>query len=129
MLTRRSTLAFIAVSLSLVASSAWADAAGFSAQALAAAQADNKSVLVEVTAPWCPTCKAQKAVLDTLLSEPRFATMTKLSLDFDSQQAEMKSLKANTQSTLIVYKGKTEVGRVVGVTKKAEIEALLAKAL
>ncbi len=33
------------------------------------------------------------------------------------------------QSTLIVFKGATEVGRSIGDTDKASIEALLAKGL
>lgn len=101
----------------------------FTAAALGEAQKAGKPILVEVSAPWCPTCKAQKAVLSELEQQDRFKGFTRLSVDFDSQKADLKTLGASMQSTLIVYKGDKEVGRVVGETGKGAIEALLAKAL
>ena len=101
----------------------------FSAGALADAQKSGKPVLVEIHAPWCPTCKAQAPILDKLLSSEKFKAFQTLAIDFDSQKADVKALNATTQSTLIVYKGDKEVGRSVGVTDAAAIEALLAKAL
>ena len=101
----------------------------FSAGALADAQKSGKPVLVEIHAPWCPTCKAQAPILDKLLGSEKFKAFQTLAIDFDSQKADVKALNATTQSTLIVYKGDKEVGRSVGVTDAAAIEALLAKAL
>ena len=101
----------------------------FSAGALADAQKSGKPVLVEIHAPWCPTCKAQAPILDKLLGSEKFKAFQTLAVDFDSQKEDVKALKANMQSTLIVYKGDKEVGRSVGVTDAAAIEALLAKAL
>lgn len=101
----------------------------FSGENLAAAQKAGKPILVEVSAPWCPTCKAQKTVLSELAKQDRFKTMVKLEVDFDSQKADLKELKATKQSTLIVYKGTAEVGRSVGETNAKAIEDLLAKAL
>jgi thiol-disulfide isomerase/thioredoxin len=82
-----------------------------------------------VTAPWCPTCKAQKPILSELLADPRFAKMTILHVDFDSQKDALKELGVRMQSTLISYKGGKEVGRSTGVTDKAAIAAQLDKSI
>ncbi len=97
----------------------------FSQSAYDAAIADGKPMLVEITAPWCPTCAAQKKVMATLLTEPRFADLTILEIDFDSQKDLVRAFGARMQSTLIVYSDGKEVARGVGTTKPAKIEALL----
>ena len=51
-----------------------------------------------------------------------------LDIDFDTSKPLLRKLHVAQQSTLIVYKGKTEVGRSTGDTDPASIEALLAKA-
>ncbi len=90
-----------------------------------AALADGKPILVEISATWCPTCKAQKAILADLLAEPRFADLTWLEVDFDSRKDLVRALGAQSQSTLIVYGGGEEVGRSVGETRPAAIAAQL----
>ena len=101
----------------------------FSADALAEAQKAGRPILVEITAPWCPTCKAQKPILNRLLSSEKYKGFVTLDMDFDTQKDDLRALKAQMQSTLIVYKGSKEVGRSAGDTNPATIEALLAKAL
>lgn len=101
----------------------------FTPAALADAQKAGKAVLVEVGAPWCPTCKAQAPILSKLLGTEKFKTFVKLDIDFDSQKADLKTLNVQQQSTLIVYKADKEVGRSTGDTNPVSIEALLAKAL
>ena len=101
----------------------------FTASGLADAQKAGKAVLVEVGAPWCPTCKAQAPILGKLLGTDKFKSFVKLDIDFDSQKADLKTLGVQQQSTLIVYKGDKEVGRSTGDTNPASIEALMAKAL
>lgn len=120
-------LAFVA-GLALVPAMA-AEPVAFSAGAFEAAKSSGKSVLVEVTAPWCPTCKAQKPILSELKAQPKFKDVVVFSVDFDSQKDALRALNAQRQSTLIAFKGTQEVGRSVGDTNKASIEALLAKSL
>jgi len=101
----------------------------FSPAALSEAQKSGKPVLVEVSAPWCPTCRAQKPILSKLLGSGKFTSFVKLDVDFDSQKDDLRALRVQQQSTLIVYKGDKEVGRSTGDTNAQSIEALLAKAL
>ena len=129
-ITRRSALvAFVGLGIVASVPALALQMSKFSAVALAEAQKAGKPVLVEITAPWCPTCKVQKPILDRLLSSDKFKSFVTLDMDFDSQKDDLKALKAQMQSTLIVFKGDKEVGRSAGDTNAATIEALLAKAL
>ena len=101
----------------------------YTQKAFAAAQAAGKPILLHITAPWCPTCKAQKPILGKLETEPKFKNLVVLNIDFDSQKPLLRKLRVVQQSTLIAYKGKAEVGRSVGDTNAASIAALIAKTL
>lgn len=130
MITRRLFASLVATGVfALTAMPAWSAATRFTADALAQAKKAGGPILVEVSAPWCSTCRAQKAVFSELEKQDRFKRFVKLEVDFDSQKDALKALGATMQSTLIVFKGDKEVGRVVGETKREAIEALLAKAL
>ena len=101
----------------------------FTQAAFEAAQAAGKPILVEVTAPWCPTCRAQQPILQKLTAEPRFRDLVFLSVDFDSQKDVLRTLNVQGQSTLVVFKGRQEVGRSAGDTNAASIAALVAKSI
>jgi thiol-disulfide isomerase/thioredoxin len=101
----------------------------FSAEAFKAAQAAGSPILVEIHADWCPTCKAQTPILDKLAADPKFKDLKIFRVDFDGMKAAVKDFKAQSQSTLIVFKGTAERGRSVGDTKQASIAALLDKSL
>ena len=92
-------------------------------------QRDGKSILVIVYASWCPTCRAQAPIIDELLGENEFNSITALLVDFDTQQNILYKLNASKQSTLIVYKGGKEVARSTGDTSFLSIEKLLQKAI
>jgi thioredoxin 1 len=124
--------AFVAVALAGagVISSAHADTTvAFSEAAFKAAQAAGNPILVEIHAGWCPTCKAQKPIIDRLAENPKFKDLKIFRVDFDTMKAEVKRFGAQMQSTLIVFKGSTEQGRSVGDTKEPSIAALLDKSL
>ena len=101
----------------------------FDQKAFEAAQAAGKPILVEVSAPWCSICRAQAPILERLRSDARFKNMVSFDVDFDSRKDVLRQFKASSQSTLIVFKGKQEVGRSTGDTRAASIDALLSKAL
>lgn len=131
MLNRRHLLGALAVAtvLSLGPIASAADKRPFDQKAFDAAQAAGKPILVEVSAPWCPVCKAQAPILSRLKSDPRFKELVSFDIDFDSQKDLLKKLNVQKQSTLIVFKGKQEAGRSTGDTNAASIEALLAKSI
>lgn len=125
----RAPLAAALVALTLAAVPAVAaEQVPYSASAFAAAQAAGKPVVVDVTAPWCSTCAAQKPIVQALLKEPEFKNLVLLHVDFDTQKALLRKLNVRAQSTFVVYKGRDEVGRSTGDTDKASIAALFAKA-
>jgi thioredoxin 1 len=101
----------------------------FTEQAFKAAQASGSPILVEIHADWCPTCKAQKPILDKLTADPKFKDLKIFRVDFDAMKPVVKEFGAQMQSTLIVFKGSAEQGRSVGDTKQASISALLDKSL
>ncbi|MGE3914972.1 MAG: thioredoxin family protein [Hyphomicrobiaceae bacterium] len=129
MISRRSMLAAAAGFTFLVAGMPALAAEKYSSAAVEAAQKAGKSVLVEISAPWCPTCKAQRPIIDNLAGSDKYKGFSYFTVDFDTQKDVVKKLNARSQSTLIVYKGEAEVGRSVGDTDPAKIEGLLAKAL
>lgn len=132
MINRRrvfAAIAAIATVLSLGAMASAADKTPFEQAAFAAAQAAGSPILVEVTAPWCPTCKAQAPILSRLKNDPRFKNLVSFNIDFDSQKDLLQKFGVRMQSTLIVFKGRQETGRSTGDTRPESIEALLAKAI
>jgi thioredoxin 1 len=131
MLNRRDLLGVIALStaLSLDFVASAADRLPFDQAAFEAAQAAGKPILIEVSAPWCPICKAQAPILAQLKSEPRFKNLVSFNVDFDSQKDLLRKFNVQKQSTLIVFKGKQETGRSTGVTDPGAIELLLATSI
>lgn len=130
MIDRRTLLgSAVGVLLTGSANAQNAFAAQFDRAAFAAAQAAERPILIVVEASWCPTCVAQKPILSSLLSQQKFSKMLAFSVDFDTRQDALQQFRARSQSTLIVFRGATEVGRSVGDTRSSSIEALLTKAI
>jgi len=120
---------FVAASLALAASASWAAELAFSQAAFDKALAEGKPVVVDFAASWCPTCKEQKPVVQSLLKDPKRKSLTVFVADFDKEDALKQRLKVTMQSTLVAFKGGKEVARSTGQTNKAELGALLDKAL
>ncbi|HZV93463.1 MAG TPA: thioredoxin family protein, partial [Caldimonas sp.] len=93
------------------------------------AVAAGQPVIVDVQASWCPTCKAQKPIVEALMREPKMRKVTLFSADFDTEHALKKQLRVVQQSTFVVFKGGKEVGRSTGETDRGRIESLFDKAL
>jgi thioredoxin 1 len=99
----------------------------FEAKAFQQAQTAGKAILIDVTAPWCPTCKQQRPVVQEI--EKERPNLVVFDVDFDTAKDTLKHFRVQTQSTLIVFSGAKEVGRSTGVTDPAQIRALVAKGL
>lgn len=89
------------------------------------AQADGKRILVDVYAPWCPTCRAQEPIIDRLAAARGNEALVVFRVDFDNQKSEVRAFGAQRQSTLIAYRGTRETGRLVGETNPDRIAALV----
>lgn len=117
--------AFVAVSAQAFA----ADVSAYTEPAFKAAQEAGSSILVHVTAPWCPTCKAQEAAINEVGKKPDYANLKVFRVDFDSQKPVWTAWKVNSQSTLIAFKGTSETGRIVGQSKPDAVEAVVKTAV
>ena len=118
--------AVVLAGLAFSAGAGWAfEEKPFEAASFEAAQAAGKPILIDVFAPWCPTCKAQQQVLGALKANPKYSDLTLFKVDFDNQPDVLKNFKVRQQSTLIAFKGKTETARSTGDTQSASIEALI----
>lgn len=100
----------------------------FSAAEFDKAVRSGQPLLVEITAGWCPTCRAQQAILSALLDSPDYARLKVLAVDFDQQKDVVRALNARMQSTLIVFSDGQEVGRSVGDTSPESIRNLIQSA-
>lgn len=89
----------------------------------------GKPVVLHVHATWCPVCKKQAQVITALESEDQFKNLTVMRVDFDTEKAVQAAFKVTSRSTIIAFKGETEVGRSVGDTNPDSIAALLATPL
>jgi len=106
-----------------------ADEVPFDQATYAQAVAAGKPVVVYLHADWCPTCRAQKPILDKLAAEAQFKPVTIFVADFDKEIALEKSLKVTHQSTFVVFRQGHEVTRSTGQTDEAAIRATLKQAL
>lgn len=91
--------------------------------------AEGKPVLLDISATWCPTCKQQKPIIESLMKQPAYKDVTALMIDFDANKPTLKKFKVTSQSTLVAFKGAKEVGRSVGDTNPDGIEGLIKKSV
>ena len=88
----------------------------FTPERFAALQTEGKTIVIDVWAPWCPTCRNQAPKLDALLAEPAFAGFVGLKLHWDDQRELAKQLGAPRQSTVFVFKGSEQRAMSVAET-------------
>jgi thioredoxin 1 len=130
MISRRIVLGAVALAPFFSATAVRAaETVAFTQAAFDAAQKAGKSILVDISAPWCPTCRAQAPIIKKLSAQAEFKDLMIFHVDFDSQMDVVKNQGAQQQSTLIVYKGGKETGRSVGDTNADSIGKLLAQAV
>jgi len=122
-------LSAVIISFSLLDLAQAAEKKTFSQESFFASQAADESIVVYVYAPWCTTCKQQEVIIDKIMQDSRFDKVRYYEVDFDNDKEGMRKLKANTRSTILIFKGKRELTRSANDTDPASIQNLLEKAL
>ena len=88
-------------------------------------QSQGKTVLVDVYAEWCPTCRSQSVTLEKLLKEKPLDQIVTLRLDWDDQRKQARAMGAPRQSTLFVYRNGNKLGTSVAETDEARLRKFL----
>jgi thioredoxin 1 len=92
----------------------------YTADAFAAAQNANKPILLFFDATWCSTCSVERPiiadVIDNLEKSRSGRNLEVFTVDWDTQQDVAEQFNVVSQSTLIVFQGKAEKGRLTGET-------------
>jgi thiol-disulfide isomerase/thioredoxin len=83
----------IAVTLTISVPALAADWEPFTAASFSEAQSAGKSILVDISALWCPTCRLQKPILEELTGAPEFKDLVVLKIDFYRQPNECGRLR------------------------------------
>mgnify|MGYP006271716939 CR=1 FL=1 len=91
-------------------------------------QGGNALVLVDVWARWCPTCAAQKKVLERYAAEHPDSGLHILVVDFDEQKKWVRHFRAPRQSTLLLYRGEQQLWFSVAETDAETIFQTLNRA-
>ncbi|MFU8784689.1 thioredoxin domain-containing protein [Aliidiomarina sp.] len=97
----------------------------FTEAAFKQAQAENKAILIDVWAEWCPTCRRQQDRLNDYFVENPDSEIVVFVVDYDSQKEWVSYFKAPRQSTLILYHGEEQIWFSVAQTNKTPIFAAL----
>lgn len=126
----RRQFAIFAVATSLIAAISALPAAAanrqlFSGEAFSAAQKQNARILVDISATWCPTCRAQEPIVNELMDKAGNENVVIFDVDFDTQKDVVRYFNARMQSTLIAFRGPDETGRSVGDTDPESIASLV----
>ena len=102
-------------------------------ETIKAAMTDGKTIFVNWKSKWCGTCNIQTKVLDAILTdEPTIVERVLfVSLDWDEfgDHEFTKEFNIPRRSTLVLFNGTEEVGRLVAATRRSEIERLIRLAL
>ena len=95
--------------------------------------AAGETVLLDVFAPWCGTCRAQsRAMEDLRAANPAYdAAITFIRMDWDTygRSDYARSLGVQRRSTLILMRDDAILGTVVADTRQDSIRALMDLAL
>ena len=83
------------------------------------AKANGKTVVVNSYEVWCGTCSKQTEILDH--AEKDFKDIVFLSYEQSKNKDIAKKLDIKFWTTIVVYKGNDEVGRIVGQIDKETI--------
>lgn len=93
------------------------------------AQKKGKTIVVDVYADWCPTCRAQAPILDELRTERQSSDVLFVKVNFDDEKAFLRANRIPRQSTVLVFKGTNEVARSIAETNRTRLRGVVLGAL
>lgn len=117
---------FAATMMPAAAAPGWTQ---YSASSFAAAQNAGKTIVVDVHADWCPTCRAQQPILNELRKDKRLANAVFIRVDFDKDKAFLRTHRIPRQSTILVFKGKAETARSIAQTNRSALRKVVLGAI
>ena len=91
------------------------------------AKKNGETVVVAAFSKYCGTCKRQKVVLDQ--AQKDFKDVLFLYYSHPKMKNIAKYLKIDHRSTILVYKGNTEVSRTIGQLEKSVIYSNIKKGI
>ncbi len=91
--------------------------------------ARGDTVLLDYSAVWCGTCKAQERAITAIraANSAYDSAITFVRVDWDDYSREDVTTSRNIprRSTLVLLRGDQELGRIVADTRSAQIQALM----
>lgn len=101
----------------------------YSDASFARAQNAGKTIIVDVHADWCPTCRAQQPILNELRADKRLKDVVFIKVDFDSDKGFLRANRIPRQSTIVVFKGKKETARSIAETNRERLRSVVLGAI
>ncbi|MEM9310306.1 MAG: thioredoxin domain-containing protein [Pseudomonadota bacterium] len=93
------------------------------------AQKKGKTIVVDVYADWCPTCRAQAPILEELRTEKQSGNVLFVKVNFDKEKAFLRAHRIPRQSTVLVFKGMEEKARTIAQTNRTALRGAVLGAL
>ena len=90
-------------------------------------QKSGKTIVINSWNKYCSTCAAQTKVFDQAMKD--FKDVEFLFYEQDKNKDIAKTLGINYWTTIVVFKGKNEVAREMGLTDKDQIYNLINKGI
>lgn len=97
----------------------------YETETFAQAQEKGQTILVDVNATWCPTCKAQAPILDSMRDEPQMGDVVFMKLDFDTEKGFLEEHRIPRQSTIVVFQGEQETARSIAETDPDKLRSAI----
>ncbi len=99
----------------------------FSLKGLEDAKANGKTIVINSYEPWCWSCRKQDKVL--LDAKDEFKDVVFLTYQQGKNKDIADFLNISVRTTIVVFKGKKEVARIIGQTSKQEIYSAIKKGI
>ncbi|KWV90730.1 thioredoxin family protein [Erythrobacter sp. YT30] len=93
------------------------------------AQKKGKTIVVDVYADWCPTCRAQAPILEELRTEKQSSDVLFVKVNFDDEKAFLREHRIPRQSTVLVFDGMTEKARSIAQTNRTKLRSVVLGAI